>query len=117
MSRYELFDRNQLILKDLAERGHDLHAAECKLLDEHFETYVHPEFGELVDHIVLARGQGRPVIVMTGGHVIKLGLSRYLVDLIERGLVTHLATNGAGIIHDFELALGGGTSEDVSKWI
>ena len=54
---------------------------------------------------------------MMGGHAIKLGLSRYLIDLIERGIVTHLATNGAGIIHDFELALGGGTSENVSKWI
>ncbi|HUG70210.1 MAG TPA: hypothetical protein VMM76_20845, partial [Pirellulaceae bacterium] len=51
------------------------------------------------------------------GHPIKLGLSRFLVDLIERRLLTHLATNGAGIIHDFELAVAGGTSEDVAKWI
>jgi hypothetical protein len=54
---------------------------------------------------------------MMGAHPIKLGLSRYLIDLIERGIVTHLATNGAGVIHDFELALGDGTSEDVPKWI
>ena len=54
---------------------------------------------------------------MLGGHPIKLGLSRYIIDLIERGLITHVATNGAGIIHDFELALVGGTSEDVSRWI
>jgi hypothetical protein len=54
---------------------------------------------------------------MTGAHPIKLGLSRFLVDLIERGHVTHLATNGAGLIHDFELALAGGTSEDVARWI
>jgi hypothetical protein len=117
MSRYELFDRKQIILKDLAERGHDLHAADCKSLDARFEKYIHPEFAELVEHIVAARRQGRPVIIMTGGHMIKLGLSPYLIDLIERGIVTHLATNGAGIIHDFELALGGGTSENVSKWI
>ncbi len=54
---------------------------------------------------------------MLGGHPIKLGLSRYIIDLIERGLITHVATNGAGIIHDFELALVGGTSEDVAHWI
>ena len=64
-----------------------------------------------------ARQADRPVIVMMGGHPIKLGLSRFLIDLIERRLVTHLATNGAGIIHDFELAVAGGTSEDVAKWI
>lgn len=45
------------------------------------------------------------------------GRSRYLIDLIERGIITHLATNGAGLIHDFELALVGGTSEDVARWI
>jgi hypothetical protein len=54
---------------------------------------------------------------MLGGHPIKLGLSRFLIDLSERRLVTHLATNGAGLIHDFELALAGGTSEDVARWI
>jgi hypothetical protein len=54
---------------------------------------------------------------LLGGHPIKLGLSRYLIDLVERRLVTHLATNGAGVIHDFELALAGGTSEDVARWL
>jgi hypothetical protein len=52
-----------------------------------------------------------------GAHPIKLGLSRFLIDLIDCRLITHLATNGAGLIHDFELALAGGTSEDVAKWI
>ncbi|HHW76088.1 MAG TPA: hypothetical protein GX399_03490 [Xanthomonadaceae bacterium] len=53
--------------------------------------------------------------VLLGGHPIKLGLSRYLIDLMERGWITHLATNGAGIIYDFELALVGGTSENVRR--
>ncbi|MEX2114523.1 MAG: hypothetical protein WD845_15115 [Pirellulales bacterium] len=117
MSRYRLFDRSTIALGELAERGHDLVAEQCKDLGAPFKPYVHPEFGELVSHIVEARRSGRPVILMMGAHALKLGLSRYLIDLIERGLVTHLATNGAGIIHDFELAAGGGTSEDVSKWI
>jgi hypothetical protein len=117
MSRYRLFDRSQIALGELAERGHDLVAERCKQLESPFKAYGHPEFNELVDHMVDARRNRRPVILMMGAHALKLGLSRYLVDLIERGLVTHLATNGAGIIHDFELAAGGGTSEDVSKWI
>ncbi len=117
MSRYTLFDRRQIALMDLRERGHDLHAADCRSLAAPWDRYRHPEFGELVDHVVAARRNGRPVILMMGGHAIKLGLSRYLIDLIEQGFVTHLATNGAGIIHDFELAAGGGTSEDVGKWI
>lgn len=54
---------------------------------------------------------------MIGGHPIKLGLSRFLIDLIERGCISLLATNGSGLIHDFELAAYGGTSEDVAKWI
>ncbi|MEX2122026.1 MAG: hypothetical protein WD847_20770 [Pirellulales bacterium] len=117
MSRYPLFDRGRLILADLAARGHDLSAAACRGLDAAFEPYLHPEFTVLVDAIVAARSAGRPVILMMGGHPIKLGLSRYLVDLIGRGVITHLAGNGAVLIHDFELALAGGTSEDVPKWI
>jgi hypothetical protein len=54
---------------------------------------------------------------MMGGHPIKLGLSRFFIDLMERKLITHIATYGAGIIHDFELAWAGGTSENVAKWI
>jgi hypothetical protein len=117
MSRYELFDRRQIELKDLVERGHDLHAADCKPLAASFQRYKHPEFGELVGHLVRARRQQRPVILMMGAHAVKLGLSKYVIDLVERGMITHLATNGAGIIHDFELAAAGGTSENVSKWI
>lgn len=117
MSRYAIFDRRQIELKHLAERGHDLVAANCQALGATFPKYQHPEFAQLINHLVEARRAGRPVVLMMGGHAIKLGLSRYLVDLIERGLVTHLATNGAGIIHDFELAAGGGTSENVAKWI
>ncbi|MBI5804851.1 hypothetical protein HZA73_02265 [candidate division TA06 bacterium] len=61
-----------------------------------------------------ARSRGRPVIVMMGAHPIKCGLSPVLIDLIEQGYITHLATNGAGAIHDFEMAFWGKTSEDVA---
>lgn len=117
MSRYPLFDRSQVELRQLRERGHDLLAQDVWPLDRAVEPYRHPEFPELIADVMSARAAGRPVVLMMGAHPIKLGLSRYLVDLIERGIVTHLATNGAGMIHDFELALGDGTSEDVPKWI
>ena len=117
MSRYPLFDRSRIQLKQLRERGYDLAAADCLPLEAPAEPFAHPEFPELLDRMVTARRAGRPVIVMMGAHAIKLGLSRYFIDLIERGIITHLAVNGAGVIHDYELALGDGTSEDVPKWI
>jgi hypothetical protein len=117
VSRYEQFDRTQLKLEDLSKRGHDLTIDAVCSLDQPFEPYEHPEYAALIDAIVTAREQGRPVIAFLGGHPIKLGLSRYLIDLMQRGAITHLATNGAGVIHDFELASGGGTSENVPKWI
>ena len=117
MSRYLLFDRRGVGLWPLAERGHDLSVAGVASLQSPAKSYSHPEFHVLVEAIRLARQRERSVIVMLGGHPIKLGLSRFLIDLMERGFVTNVATNGAGIIHDFELALVGGTSEDVAKWI
>ncbi len=117
MSRYPLFDRQQIRLRAIADRGHDLTVEDCLPLAPESSPYAHEEFPALVNHIIEARRQQRAVIVMIGGHPIKLGLSRYLIDLIERGWITHLATNGSGIIHDFELALVGGTSENVPRWI
>ncbi|MCL2003681.1 MAG: hypothetical protein FWG72_06730 [Oscillospiraceae bacterium] len=73
----------------------------------------HPEFAELVGRIKAARANGRPVILSMGAHVIKNGLSRYLIALMKKGFVTHISSNGAGSIHDFELCWLGGTSEDV----
>jgi hypothetical protein len=58
---------------------------------------------------------GHGILWGLGAHVIKTGLSPILIDLMERGLVSAIALNGAGIIHDFELALSGGTSEDVDE--
>ena len=60
-----------------------------------------------------ARAAGRPVIWGLGGHVVKTGLAPVLIDLMWRGYVSALALNGAAMIHDFEIAVGGQTSEDV----
>jgi len=117
MSRYPLFDRNRVELRRLAERGHDMAVERLLLLEPPARPFVHAEFDALVASLISARQANRPVIVMMGGRPIKLGLSRFLVDLIEARRITHLATNGAGMIHDCELALVGGTSENVAKWI
>lgn len=76
-------------------------------------SFQSPELTLLVEKIREARARERPVILFYGAHVIKCGLSRYLIDLMRRGLLTHIASNGAGSIHDFELAYLGGTSEHV----
>jgi phosphoheptose isomerase len=79
--------------------------------------FANPELMEVADRIVAARQAGRPVIWMMGAHVVKRGLSPLLLDLMERGVITHLAGNGAVTIHDFEIALQGHTSEDVARSI
>ena len=73
------------------------------------------DFKAVVERIRAARAADRPVIWGLGAHVIKTGLAPVLIDLMERGYVSALATNGAGIIHDFEIALSGATSEDVDE--
>lgn len=70
---------------------------------------------ELAARIAAAREKRRPVIWMIGGHVIKCGVSPYLVDLMERGLLTGIAMNGAAAIHDVEMTMWGHTSEDVES--
>jgi hypothetical protein len=71
------------------------------------------DFRAVVAALVDARRRDRGIVWGLGGHVFKTGLSPVLIDLMRRGFVSAIATNGAGIIHDFEIALGGATSEDV----
>ena len=77
----------------------------------------HTEIDQIVDKIVEARKNDRPVIWSMGAHVIKCGLSRYVIKLLKKGIITHVAGNGAVSIHDFELAYLGGTSEYVPRAI
>jgi hypothetical protein len=73
------------------------------------------DFKAVVDAIRTAQGAGRGIVWGLGAHVLKTGLSPVLIDLMERGFVSALATNGAGVIHDFEIAMSGSTSEDVDE--
>jgi hypothetical protein len=75
------------------------------------------ELRAVVQAVVAARRAGRPVVFAFGGHVIKTGCAPLVIDLLERGLLTALATNGSGAIHDLELAETGATSEEVADTI
>ena len=78
------------------------------------DVLVARDFRAVVDAIVAAARRSRGVVVMLGGHVVKTGLAPVLIDLMRRGIVTHVAMNGSGAIHDYEVARFGATSEDVA---
>lgn len=78
------------------------------------DAYAAADFRAVVKAVVSARRKDRPVILGMGAHPIKLGLSPVITALMEKGVITAVAANGACIIHDFEIALAGHTSEDVA---
>ena len=114
---YPLFDRSKLKLRPLSERVHDMALAEILNLDDDIPSFDDPDLRKVAERVVQAHRAGFPVILMMGAHVIKRGLSRFVIDLMERGIVTHVGMNGAGPIHDFELALIGATTESVARYI
>ncbi len=114
---YPMFDRSRLHIRPLAERVHDMTLADVLPLDHPGEPYDSPDLAQVAERIIRARAQGKPVIVLMGAHVIKAGLSRFIIDLMMRGLITHVGMNGAGPIHDYELALAGGSTESVARYI
>jgi hypothetical protein len=75
------------------------------------------DFRDIVARIAEAHESGKPIILGMGAHPIKVGLSPLIIRLMEKGIVQAVAMNGAGIIHDFEIAFGGQTSEDVAAEI
>jgi hypothetical protein len=82
-------------------------------LDSLPDILVAQSFNAVVDAVAGAARNKRGVVCMLGGHVIKTGLSPVLIDLMRRRVITHLASNGSAVIHDFEMACFGATSEDV----
>lgn len=116
MSRYKLFDRSQLNLLPLAERAHDLEVGHWLPLDAPAE-FSAPELPVLAERIHAARARKAARIVMMGAHVLRAGVNLHLIDLIRRGYIDHVAMNGAGAIHDYELARIGATTESVARYI
>jgi hypothetical protein len=111
------FDRSQLHVLPLAERIHDMPLSYVMSLTDPIQPAPQPHLPTVAGAIQAARANQRPVIFIMGAHVIKQGASRFVIDLMERGLITHVAMNGAGLIHDYELALIGATTESVAAYI
>lgn len=114
---YPQFDRSRLILRPLGERENDLDLSVVLSLDAETPELDNAGIRTLAERVVAARHAGAAVILSMGAHVIRAGVSRMIIDLVERGYLTHVAMNGAGPIHDFELALVGGTTESVARYI
>lgn len=79
------------------------------------EVLVAGDFRAVVAAIASAARKRRAIVVMLGGHIVKTGVAPLLIDLMERRVITHLAMNGSGAIHDYEIARFGATSEDVAR--
>ena len=116
-SKYKLFDRSRLLIKPLSERAHDMQLDYVLGLSDPAPEFSHPQLPEVAQRMVAAQRKGAARILMMGAHVIKMGMSRYIIDLIDRGFLSHIAMNGAGAIHDYELARIGATTESVARYI
>ena len=110
-----LFDRTQLYLKSLKERIHDIDVGIVMPLKN--VMFRHESMKNVAQQVVLAKEKGNATILMLGGHVIRAGVQKYIIDLMERGYISCLAMNGSGMIHDFEFALIGATTESVARYI
>ncbi len=113
------FDRNRLFIRSLDDRKNQI-----IFRDKQVSPGFRPEnlgeeasviINETASRIIQARKESRSVILAFGAHTIKNGLGPVLTELIRRGWVTHLATNGAGIIHDWEFAFQGESGENVKE--
>jgi hypothetical protein len=113
------FDRNKLFIRRLSERKNSLSVDKNIIAAGFVPGNLSPEAQRIIaktaEKIISARKNNKPVILTFGAHVIKNGLAPVLKELIKSGWITHLATNGAGIIHDWEFAYMGETGEDVRK--
>jgi len=123
MSKFEQFLTSQVNDFSLYSRPSKVEVASFgrPLTEDSLSAFVEslPAFLAARDLVLLARKireakeKGKPIIWGFGGHVVKVGLGPILVDLMDLGYVSALATNGSGMIHDFEIALAGRTSEEV----
>ncbi len=116
-SKYDQFDRDRLVLRPLSERDHDMTVAAILSLDDQPLPFDDPRLDDVASAMLAAKSRGASVVMMMGAHVIKQGLSRFVIDLIERGFIDVLACNGACTIHDYELARMGASTESVARYI
>lgn len=111
------FDRNSLEILPLSEREHGLTISVVQELVAVPSQAIPDGIRKVASRVVLAKRKGKAIIFMMGAHVLRAGVQRYLIDLMGRGHISCLATNGGCMIHDFELALIGATTESVVRYI
>lgn len=112
------FDRSKIDQKPLSERYNKVNITKSYVRtdapDPELDACTRGQVEHIASHILDARSKGSSVMLAFGAHSIKNGLGPLMVRFIERGWITHLATNGAGIIHDWEFAFQGESSESVA---
>ncbi len=113
---FQEFDRSRLNLLPINQREHDMDLS-AMMESADASTFSHPTISLLAERIRQARKRNAAVVMMMGAHVIRAGAAPLLIKLMEQGWITHFAFNGAGGIHDFELAMIGATTESVAKYI
>ena len=112
-SKFEFFDRSRLRILPLEERVNDLKLTNWLGLNDAPPAFSHADLPLVARRIVKAKTR----ILIMGAHVLRGGVNRHIIDLIERGCIDHIATNGACAIHDYELARIGETTESVARYI
>ncbi len=110
------FDRSKLRVQPLANRQHDLTLAILQPL-EASTAFEHPSLPRIAERLQEAQQRNASRILMMGAHVLRAGCQLHLIDLMERGLVSLIAMNGAGPIHDWEFALIGASTESVARYV
>ena len=114
---YPIFDRNRLILKPLSERVNDLQRSVFLCLTDPIPEFQDDNLEILAERIIKAKERGATVLLMMGAHVIRSGVNRFLIDLMKKGYITLIGTNGASAIHDMEFAMIGESTESVARYI
>lgn len=115
--RFPLFERKILNIKPLSDRQHDLDISIISELNINKSSGIDERFKKIAKHIINAKRNNSSIILMIGAHVIRAGVQKYIIDLMKRGYISCLAMNGGGMIHDFEFAMIGATTEGVAKYI
>jgi deoxyhypusine synthase len=112
---YPLAGRRSKVRRGLLATRHKAGSSFSEFIDGLPDVLAASDLKSVADAVVGARVKGRPVVLGMGAHPIKVGLSPLIIDLIERGVITAMAVNGSCMVHDFELAFAGKTSEDVAE--
>ncbi|MBR34836.1 MAG: hypothetical protein CMH78_05105 [Nitrospinae bacterium] len=114
---FPIFNKRHLTLKPLSERKNNLSLSSINQLGNVNVSDINEGIKQTAEHIIYTQKKGASTILMMGAHVIRSGVQNYLIDLMEREYISCLAMSGAGIIHDFEFAMMGATTESVAHYI